>query len=203
MNLIEFTESLTNGVQYMATTLVEVIKLINPANIDGVFKNLKTGSPGMLRAYLMVISVPLFLGYFFFLFQFQTNPYSLDNSVKVAFRYYVIAILLPISMAYVLYLFDTRLLKRKVTYSEALTLFTYALSPGIISGVFRIIPETWVLHLLIIMYSIYLVHAGMSARFGEEHISIPFLFLILIGVITSMIVYEILTLALMIPGGYY
>jgi hypothetical protein len=203
MNLIEFTESLARGIQVMAATLVEVIKLINPANIDGVFKNLNIHSPGLLRAYLMVISIPLLLGSFFFLFQFQTHPYSLDNSVKVAFRYYVIAVLLPMSLAYVLYLFDTRLLKRKVTYSEALTLFTYALSPAIISGVFRTLPETWVLHLLIIMYSIYLVYAGMSARFGEEHITMPFLFLILTGIITSMIVYEILTIALMIPAGYY
>ncbi len=203
MNLIEFTEFLMKSVQYLASTLIEVIKLINPANIDGVFKNLKPGSPGMLRAYLMTISILLFLGYFLFLFRFQTNPYSLDNSLKVAFRYYAIAVLLPMSMSYMLYLFDTRLLKRKVTYSEALTLFTYALSPAILSGVFRTIPETWVLHLLIIMYSIYLVYAGMSARFGEEHITMPFIFLILAGVITSMIIYEILTVALMIPGGYY
>jgi hypothetical protein len=203
MNLIELTESLMKGVKYILSTLLEVLKLINPANIDGVFKNMKLGTPGMLHFYLVIAALPLFTGYFSYLYFFQSNPYSQDNSLKVAFRYYVICILLPITMAYALYLFDTRLLKRKVTYAEALTLFTYALSPAILGGGFRIIEQTFVLHILLIMYSIYLVYAGMSARFGEEHITLPFLFLILSGIIWGIIAFVIFTTVLGIPSGYY
>ena len=158
----------------------------------------------MLRLYLVIITIPLFIGYFFYLSAFQNNNlYSQDNSMKVAFRYYVIGVLLPITMAYALYLFDTRLLKRKVTYAEGLTLFTYSLSPGILGGIFRIFNETFVLHILLIMYTIYLIFAGMSARFGEERITLPFLFLILTGMICGITVFVILTTILGIPPGYY
>jgi len=203
MNLIEITTDLMNSVKFISSTLFEVLKLLNPANIDNVFKNMKIGRPGMLRFYLVIITIPLFLGYFLYLYTFQLNPYSQDNSLKVAFRYYAIGVLLPITMAYALYLFDTRLLKRKVTYAEALTLFTYALSPGILGGLFRIINETFVLHILLIMYTIYLIFAGMSARFGEEHITLPFLFLILTGMICGITIFVALTVILGIPPGYY
>ena len=205
MNLIEITTDLINSVKFISSTLFEVLKLLNPANIDNVFKNMKIGRPGMLRLYLVIITIPLFLGYFFYLSIFQNTGslYSQDNSLKVAFRYYAIGVLLPITMAYALYLFDTRLLKRKVTYAEALTLFTYALSPGILGGLFRIINETFVLHILLIMYTIYLIFAGMSARFGEEHITLPFLFLILTGMICGITIFVILTTILGIPPGYY
>jgi hypothetical protein len=203
MNLIELTEGLIKSVKFIFSTLFEVMKLINPANIDSVFKNMKNGTPGMLRSYLVIASIPLFLGYFLYLYTFQLNPYSQDNSLKVAFRYYIIAVLLPITMAYALYLFDTRLLKRKVTYAEALTLFTYALSPGILGGFFRIIDQTFVLHILLIMYTIYLVYAGMSARFGEDHITLAYLFLILFGIICGITVFVALTAILGIPQGYY
>jgi hypothetical protein len=203
MNLIEVTEDLMKGVKFIFSTLFEVLKLINPANIDSVFKNMKIGTPGMLRFYIVIATVPLALGYFFYLYYFQLNPYSLENSAKVALRYYAIGVLLPITMAYALYLFDTRLLKRKVTYAEALTLFTYALSSGILGGFFRIIRETFVLHILLIMYTIYLIFAGMSARYGEEHITLPFLFLILTGIICGITVFVVLTALMGIPQGYY
>jgi hypothetical protein len=204
MNLIEVTEDLMNGVKFVFSTFFEVLKLLNPANIDSVFKNMKIGTPGMLRFYLFVTTIPLFLGYYFYLSMFQNiNLYSQDDSIKVAFRYYVVSILLPITMAYALYLFDTRLLKRKVSYAEALTLFTYALSPGILGGVFRIIGETFVLHILLIMYTIYLIFAGMSARYGEERITLPFLFLILFGMICAITVFVILTALLGISPGKY
>jgi hypothetical protein len=203
MNLIELTTDLMNSVKFISATLFEVLKLINPANIDSVFKDMKIGKPGMLRFYLIITTIPLFLGYFLYLSYFQLNPYSQDNSMKVAFRYYIIGVLLPITMAYALYLFDTRLLKRKVTYAEALTLFTLALSPGILGGFFRIIEQTFVLHILLIMYTIYLIFAGMSARFGEERITLPFLFLILSGIICGITIFVILTAVLGIPQGYY
>jgi hypothetical protein len=203
MNLIEITQGLLKSVKFIYTTLFEVLKLLNPANIDSVFKNMTVGTPGMVRLYLIITSIPLLLGYFLYLYTFQDNPYSQDNSIKVAFRYYVICILLPITMAYALYLFDTRLLKRKVTYPEALTLFTYALSPGILGGFFRIIKETFILHILLIMYTIYLVYAGMSARFGEERITLAYLFLILTGIISGITVMVAITAILGIPQGYY
>jgi hypothetical protein len=203
MNLIELTEDLMNSGRFISSTLFEVLKLINPANIDDVFKNMKIGTPGMLRFYLAIITIPLFLGYFLYLSTFQSSPYSQDDSMKVAFRYYVIAVLLPITMAYALYLFDTRLLKRKVTYAEGLALFTYALSPAILGGLFRIIGETFVLHILLIMYSIYLVYAGMSARFGEERITMAYLFLILSGMICGITIFVVLTAILGISPGKY
>jgi hypothetical protein len=205
MNLIELTEDLMNSGKFISQTLFEVLKLLNPANIDSVFKNMKIGRPGMLRFYIVLMAFPLFLGYFFYLSTFQNTGslYSQDDSIKVAFRYYVISVLLPITMAYALYLFDTRLLKRKVTYAEALTLFTYALSPGILGGFFRIIDQTFVLHILLIMYTIYLIFAGMSARFGEEHITLPYLFLILSGMICGIIVFVALTAVLGISPGKY
>ncbi len=203
MNLIEFTEFLLKSVKYIVSTLIEVIKLINPANIDGVFKNMKVGTVGMLFTYLAIINIPLFLGYYLYLLYFQQHPYATWDAVKVAARYYLIGLLMPLSMAYVLYLFDVRLLKRKVTHAEALTLFAYALSPGILGGAFRVIDQTFILHLLLIMYSIYLVYAGMSARFGEEHITMPFIFLILVGIMVAIAIHMSFTAIAGIPQGYY
>jgi hypothetical protein len=203
MNLMEITEDLMRGVRFIASTIIEVIKLINPANIDSVFANMKIGSKGMLYFYLILATMPLAVGYFSYLYAFQLNTYSWENSIKVALRYYAIGLILPISMGYALYLFDMRLLKRKVTYAEALTLFTYALSPGILGGFFRIIEQTFVLHILLIMYTIYLIYAGMSARFGEEGITLPFLFIILTGIICSTAVFMVLTAIFGIPPGYY
>jgi len=203
MNLIEITQDLMRSVKFIFSTLFEVLKLINPANIDSVFKNIKIGTPWMLSLYILIVTVPLALGYFFYLYYFQLNPYSLENSAKVALRYYALGVLLPMSMAYALYLFDKRLLKRKVTYAEALTMFVYALSPGILGGIFRIFNETFVLHILLIMYTIYLIFAGMSARYGEERITLPFLFLILVGMICGITVFVVLTTIMGIPPGYY
>jgi len=62
MNLIEFTNYLINSLKYMITTFVEVLKLINPANIDKVFKNMKVGTPGTVSLYLIIITVPLSQG---------------------------------------------------------------------------------------------------------------------------------------------
>jgi len=82
-------------------------------------------------------------------------------------------------------------------------LFAYALSPGLLGGFFRIIDETFVLHILLLMYAIYLTFAGIAARFGEDGITFPFLFLILIGVLCSMVTFAVATAAFGIPPGYY
>lgn len=205
MNLIELTQSLGQSIKFITGTVLDVLKLVNPAKLvdEDVFKNMRISPKGMLYIYLMAINIPLAVGYFVYLVHFQLNPYSVDNSLKVAARYYLIGLVLPISMSYALYLFDTRLLRRKIPYAEALTLFTLALSPGILSGFFRIIDQTFVLHILLMMYSIYLVYAGMSLRFGEERITLTFLFLISTGIICSIITFVAFSAAAGIPNGYY
>ena len=203
MNIIEITEAVMNGVTFFLQTIVKVIKLLNPSYIEQVFKNIKPASLGSLRFYLAITALPVFFGYYAHMAYFQDNPYSIENSIKIAFRYYAMAIIVPMVMAYVLYLFNTRLLKAKITHAEALTLFAYAISPGLLSGIFRVYMETWILHLLIVMYSVYLLYASLGVRYGYEKVIMPYIFLALIGSITAIALQVALTLALGIPQTYF
>ncbi len=203
MNIIELTQGLISGVKFFLATIVEVVQLLNPAYIEKVFKNIKPATLGSLRFYLILTGLPILFGYYAYLAYFQSNPYSIENSLKIAFKYYVIAISIPMVMAYVLYLFDTRLLKAKITQAEALALFSYAISPALLSGIFRIYIETYILHILIIMYSIYLLYASLGIKYGYEKVIMPFIFLLLVVTVTSAALWLGITFALGIPQGYY
>jgi hypothetical protein len=202
MNIIELMQALMSGIKFFLTTFVEVVQLLNPGYIEKVFKNIKPATMGSLRFYLVITALPIFFGYYAHMAYFQSNPYSTEISLKIAFRYYAIAIAIPIVMAYVLYLFDTRLLKAKITQAEALALFSYAISPALLSGVFRIYIETWILHLLIVMYSIYLLYASLGIRYGYEKVIMPFIFLLLVATLTSAALYLGINFALGILPGY-
>ena len=164
-------ESLKKTIGYFISNLLDVISLINPASVGPVTKNMKTRPLWFSRLYLLTISLAIFLGYFVYFSAFKEGPLSLENSLKVSLRNYFIAALLPMAMAYLLYLFDLRLVKVKVTHADALTLISYACSLGILGGIFRMLTtrqfiDTWILHLIFLMYSIYLLYALLAARFG-------------------------------------
>ncbi len=202
MNIIELKNAILRDIKYFISTLGDLIKLY-PGNIDPIFRNLKPKPLGFLRVYLIIIAIPLFLGYYFHFAHYQTNPYSTENSLKLAFIYYLIAISLPMIISYILYLFDVRLVKRRVSYPETLTLFAYAFSFGLLCGIFRTFNETWVLHILTIMYSIYLIYAALGARFGYERIILPFIFLMLSGGVATMILFRLLVFFLGVPSEYW
>ena len=204
MNILDIVEIVKKTLEYFFSTILDVLRLINPASVDTVSKNIKTLPLWFLRLYLIVIAVPLFVGYYLHFAYFQQDPYSVVNSLKLSARNYVIAVFLPMAIAYLLYLFDMRLVKKKVTYADALTMIAYACSPGILSGIFRIsvsqFIDTWVLHILLLMYSIYLIYAVLAARFGYDTAIKPFLFLILFGLLIAIIIYQ--ALGFFIPPGY-
>lgn len=202
MNAIELTEYVTKGVKDFLYTLLDLVKLINPANIETIFRNLKPRSVKLLRLYMVILIIPLFIGYFTYFNVFQEQRYSFEDSFKLALRNYVIVFIVILTAPYVFYLFDVRLVGRKVTYAEALTIFIYAFGNGIIGGIFRISNYTWVLHLLLIVYSIYLLYAGLGARFGYEKSRLPFLFLILLCLCMGTALYLLLNLILAVPYGY-
>lgn len=202
MNIVEITQALTEAVSFFIYTTTQVIKLFNPGYVDNVFRDLKVGTLKSLRVYLLIMGLPIFFGYYSHMVYFQAVPYSVENALKVALRYYLIAITAPMVMAYVLYLFDKRLLKTSVSHVEALTMFTYAICPGLLSGFFRIYRETWVLHLILIVYTIYLLYASIGVRYGYERSFLPFVFLILMALISSMFVFIVVSAVLGIPSGY-
>jgi hypothetical protein len=202
MNAIELTDFLTRNVKEFLHMLLNLARLINPANIESIFRNLKPKSVNALRVYAVLLIIPLFFGYFLFFNVFQEQQYSGENSFKLALRNYLIVLVIVLSVPYVFYLFDLRLVGRKVTYAEALTIFIYTLGDGILGGFFRISNYTWVLHLLLIVYTIYLLYAGLGARFGYEKAMLPFLFLILLCVFIGTVLVQVLNLLLMVPYGY-
>lgn len=178
--------------------------MINPNNVEQVFKNMKPLPVGFLRLYLILIASPLFLGYYLYYANFQLITWSTETSFKVALRYYLLGVLTPMVMGYLLYLFDQRLLKQKIPHDEALTLMCYALTPAILSGVFRVSANTWILHLILMMYSVYLLYCGLETRYGEEkNVLLPFLFLMFSGIVFFLITLMILTTVLGIPPEYY
>lgn len=206
MNIIDIWDFLKKIAGDSLSASGDILRLTNPANIGPVFKDLKVKSANFLRAYILAITLPLFFGYYYYLSTSQANPYSIGMSFTLALIIYLTAASLPMVMAYLLYLFDVRLVKRKVPYPEALTIVTYALGPGILGGIFRssmnMLPDTWILHLLLIIYSIILVYAALGVRFGYEKIIMPFMFLILAGFAMAIILINILMAAFMIPEGY-
>ena len=189
---------------YTASLVIDGLSLANPQNVRSVFSEMKPLPAGFLRLSLFIIPIPLFIGYFLFSYYFRSTAFSttftLIDSLKLALMYYIAAALLPMIMAYVLYLFDVRLVKAKVTHNEALTLFTYALTPGILSGIFKVSPLIWVLHIIGMMYSIYLIHSGLETRYGQERsVMQAFVFLVLIGMFSALIILVLLKAVLGIP----
>jgi len=177
MNLIEFTNYLINSLKYMITTFVEVLKLINPANIDKVFKNMKVGTPGMVSLYLIITAIPLFAGYFFYLYLFQIHPYSFENSIKVAARYYLMGLIAPMSMAMPCTCLIRGSSKEKSPMQRRSVCLPMRFSPGLLGGFFRIIDGDHLSYTyLLLMYAIYLTFCRNSrpVRRRRHHISIPF-----------------------------
>ena len=189
---------------YTISLILESLSLINPGNVSSVFKDVKPMPTGFLRLYLFIIALPIFIGYFLYFNYFQILTWSFENSFKVALRYYITAAVLPMIMAYVLYLFDERLVKVKVTQEEALTLFTYAMTPALLSGIFKTSSFTFIVHILAIMYSVYLVYAALETRYGEDRsVVLPFTFVMLTGMFASLVVLVLLTAVFGISGYYW
>lgn len=201
MDLIELRDLVLECIRYLISSLVDLFKLY-PGNIDPFFSNVKPKSVGFLRLYLIIIGTPLLLGYYLY-FNYQATVYSSEMSLKLSLVYYLVGISLPMVASYVLYLFDVRLVQRKVGYPEAFTLFAYAFSFALLSGILRFHSTTWILHLLAIAYSICLVYGALGARFGYEKIIQPFIFLMLSGGLVAIILFTVLVFLLQIPPEYH
>jgi hypothetical protein len=159
---------------------------------------------GFLRLYLFIIAIPLFIGYFLFFKQFQVVPLPMADSLKLAAMYYITAALLPMVMGYILYLFDVRLVGARLTHNEALTLFTYALTPGILSGIFKTSPFTMLLHIIGMMYTIYLIYSALETRYGQERsVMTSFVFLVLSGIFAALVIMVALKMVFGIPWYYF
>jgi hypothetical protein len=192
---------ITRTISYTTSLLIDGISLVNWNNAKTIFSEMKSLPTGFLRLYLFIITIPLFIGYFLYFNQFQTPQLAMLDSLKLAAMYYVIAALLPLVMAYLLYLFDVRLVGARVPHNEALTLFTLALTPGILSGIFKTHPWTMIVHMFGLMYSIYLIHTALETRYGQERsVMTSFIFLVLSGMFAALIIIVAIKTALGIPG---
>jgi membrane associated rhomboid family serine protease len=191
-------------ISYTASLVIDGLSLVNPQNVKSVFAEMRPLPTGFLRLYLFIIPIPLFIGYFLFFKQFQLIPLPLADSLKLAFMYYATAAILPAVMAYLLYLFDVRLVRARVPHNEALTLFTYALTPGILSGIFKTSAFTMLLHIIGMMYSIYLIYSALETRYGQERsVMISFIFLVLSGMFSALLLMVALKMVLGIPTYYW
>lgn len=206
MIIISLINYVINSLSYSLSTFLDAIRLLNIGWAESVFRELKPGRVRHLVVYLLLVSIPILIGYYIYLSLYQAKPYPSEIALKVALRYYLIAFTTPMVLGYVIYLFDQRLVKTKVTHQEGLTIFAYALTPALLSGFFRIsakgIPDPWILHLVLIAYSIYLCYKGLATRFGVDYVTVPFVFLILVGILNAVAVFKIVSIILGIPDGY-
>lgn len=186
----------------------DIYTLMDPRNIEGFFRNLKLKPVNEMLSYLFILGLFTFLGYFLRHTFFLPPKYPLI-AMKLSFLYYFIGVYVPTGifsifiMAYILHSLGGKLVKREVSKEESVSLLGYSAIPELIGGFFGILLETWVLHVLLMVYSIYLLYVGMKVRFGFKLSIRCFIFVITSGFIVSMLLFVIGAALLGIPRQYY
>lgn len=178
-------------------------QLINPGNAEAFFANLKTYPTKQMMVHNLILGLFTFSGFFLGLGYYSPIKYSFVTSFKLAFLYYIVAVSLPIILGYLLHLFSEKLVNKKIKTDEGITIASYSASIGLISGIFRTFTETWVLHIILMAYSIYLFYIAIKTRFGFEKAISNFLFLMTLAFIAAMILLKIIAVVLGIQNFYY
>ncbi len=172
--------------------------LIYPGKAEEFFKKLKIHSPRYMIKYILVSGIFLFLGYFLdyafgmsvffgYLAGF-THPFY--TSIRKALTWYLVAVSIPIVMGLSLNLFGEKLVKRKVGLDESIAIVAYSTVLGLVSGIFKSLLETWIIHILLIAYCLYLLYTAIRIRFGFEKAVSCFIFLVVVACIAVMIVFK-------------
>jgi len=186
----------------------DVYRLMDPRNITGFFKELPSKPVKEVLYYLLFLSLFTFVGYTL-RYGFFSEPKYLEIALKISLLYSLVGIYVPtgvisiLAMSYLFRLEGKKLVKRRVSQEEALSIVGYASIPGLIGGALGILMETQILHILLIGYSIYLLTAGIKIRFGFKFALRAFIFVIFSGFICSMILFLLGAALLGIPGQYY
>lgn len=190
-------------IQSINEDLVNLKQLTNPVNAERFFANLKIYPRKQMISHNIILGLFTLFGYLFGLGYYSSVKYSFTTSFKLAFLYYIVVVSIPLILGYLLHLFSEKLINKKVEANEGVTIASYSASIGLISGIFRIFTETWVLHIILVVYSIYLFYIAIKARFGFEKAISSFLFLLALTFIAAMILLKIGAVILGIQRFYY
>ncbi len=190
-------------IQYAKEDLNNLKQLISPNNAESFFANLKIYPGKQMTVHNLILGLFIFSGYFLGLGYYSPIKYSFVTSFKIAFLYYIVAVSIPTILGYLLHLFSEKLVNKKVKTDEGITIASYSAGIGLISGIFRTFTETWVLHIILMAYSIYLFYIAIKTRFGFEKAIFNFLFLMTLTFIAAMILLKIIAVILGIQNFYY
>jgi hypothetical protein len=185
-----------------------IYRLVDPRTTENFFKELKFKQVKEMFIYLLILGLFTFFGYFF-RYGFFSDPRYPEIAFKLSLIIYLIGYYIPTGiipvfiMGYILHKLGSKLVGRGVKKEEAVSIIGYSTIPQLIGGFFGIILETWVLHILLMIYSIYLLYIGIKVRFGFGRSIKCFIFLVTSGFIVSMILFKLGVTILGIPGEYY
>lgn len=174
--------------------LINLKQIINPNNLENFFANLRIYPTNRMAAYNLILGLFTFSGYFFGIRYYAPITYSFETSFKVALLYYLGAVSIPLTLGYLLHLFSGKLIHKSVGVREGITIASYSVSIGLIGGIFRIFTETWILQIILIVYSIYAFYMAIKTRFGFENAISSFLFLLISTSIVVMIILKIIAI---------
>ncbi|HEX55391.1 MAG: hypothetical protein DRO94_00025 [Candidatus Altiarchaeales archaeon] len=199
--------------------LRNIVKILNPYTFSEFFKNMKENSRRHMLIYMLILGTFTFIGYFLNLWKlvglsgfwlairetlWGSEPAcDIVSSFKSALLYYLTFIFTPFFAGHTFHFFSRGLIGRDVSREEGVTLFAYISTPLLISGIFRIISETRILHLISAGISVYMLYAAINSRYGFERSFLAFGFMMIIVFILSMLIFGILSAILSIPEMCY
>ncbi len=190
-------------IRFIKEDLSNLKQITNPNNAERFFANLKAYTAKQMISHNLILGLFVFFGYFLALGYYSSIKYSFETSFKLALLYYIVAVSIPLVLGYLLHLFSRKLVNKDVGPDEGITIASYSVSIGLIGGIFRTFTETWALHILLMVYSIYLLYAAIKSRFGFERAIFNFLFLAILTSIVAMVILKIFAVVLGISGFYY
>ena len=189
-----------------------VLTLLSPSSIEPFFKDMKPGHVIYTPLYILIMGLFTFGGHFISyghylsFVNYSGMRYSYEMSIKLALVYYATAISIIFVMGFAFQLLrfiDSRFQNKNETLMGGIAIAANAMSIGIIGGIFKAIPQTAVVQMLLITYSIYILYTAIKARYGFEDSLSVFLFVLVIGSISGIIIFRLGVTILGIPTGYY
>lgn len=186
--------------------LQNIYNLMDPRRTENFFENLKLQPMKKVFYYLAILGLFTVIGYFLRYSLFP--PKYPEIGLKIAFLFYLIGIYAPtgiisiLAMSSAFTLAGKKVVKREVKKEEAISIIGYSFMPELIGGFFGILIETWVLHILLIVYSMYLLYKGIKVRFDPKISIRGFIFILASGFIFSTIFFILVAILLGIPRQY-
>jgi hypothetical protein len=172
-----------------------LLKLLNPYRVSEFFRNMEIRSVSYMFKYLSFMSLFLFTGYFLNLryktgFEPEINCSDIP-SIESAFITCVVLVLSTITAGYVISAASKGLVGRFVKADEMVSIMGYSMAVILFGGIFRAHLMTIVLYYAAIAYGIYLLYAGIRARFGFDKAIVCFLFSMIVISLAIIAIFQI------------